>query len=216
MAIDELPKSFYKYFNRLIELLFTPKAAFTIIFDLKSAKISSALIFAFVSILLSYGLLLIASSPLILDIEIKWAFLFKQATLIPIQIVVFVPILSAILHIFVKFFKGQGKIKGSVVLVLYSYALAPYAAFFLVVFLIIEKLLGYPISLFPPKDLGLRTTEFFIEIVILFYGCYMLARGVEVCHKVNFVRAVFIILSLAIIAVLSGYGLTSIIYRFNS
>ena len=214
MVKDELSKHFSNYFNRLIELLFTPKIAFTSIFESKSDNISSAIIFACVSIVMSYGLLLIASNPLILDIKIGWDTFIKQASIIPLQIALLVPFLSAILHFFAKLFQGRGNIKDSVVLVLYSYVLAPYATALLVVFLIIEKLLGYPISLAPPTDPVLRTIEYFFEIIILLYGCHILARGVEICHKVMFIRAVFIISSLAIVTVVSGYGLTVLTLKF--
>ena len=211
--IVKLEKYFETYFNTLIELLFTPKSAFLKVFKNRSNYILNALVFASVSIILSLGLILISSHSWILDININLVNFIKNTSLIPLQIVIIVPILSGFLHILAKCFKGQGRIQDSVVLILYSYVLAPYAAVLLIILLVIEKILGYPLNLNPPSDPVLRIIELICVAALLTYGSYILVRGVQVAYKVILGRAVLMILSLAIITVSFGYILIFLVYK---
>jgi len=212
--IEKIEKYFEEYFKRLIELLYSPRLAFTNIFKDKSIYISRALVFASVSILLSLGLLLVSSHSYILNIDINWVNLIKNTSVIPLQLAIIVPILSIFLHTVAKCFKGKGRIQDSAVLILYSYVLAPYATVLLIIFLTIEKILGYPVNLNPPVNPTLRIIEYICEAALLIYGSYIFCRGVQIGYKVTIRRAFMTVFTLALITVLIGYLLTVLAYKF--
>jgi hypothetical protein len=211
--IDKTEKYFTSYFNSLIGLLFTPKSAFIEIFRDRSNYMPKALVFAGMSAILSLGLLLISGHPRVLNINNNWEIFLKDSFVIPLQIVIIVPILSGILHTLAKCFKGHGRIQDSVVIILYSYILAPYATVLLIAFLVVEKILGYPVNLLPPSDPVLRAIEYICQAALLAYGSYILARGTQVAYMVIFRRAALIILSMAVITFLLGFILTLLINK---
>jgi hypothetical protein len=198
-----LIKNIVTYFGDLVDLLYGPKAAFRKIFSKARKQPRDGLVFAFVSAILAMGLLVLAAA--LAEIGIDFDKLLLKIVVVALQVCLFVPITGGLIHLATKSFRGKGTIKDSMVLALYSYALAPYAMALFLVLLFVERNLGYPISLAPPDDPMLAMIERVITTLLLIYGGLMLARGIEVAHKMTYGRSLGAVAVFSLVLSLGGY-----------
>ena len=209
MSTFQLSEAFVSYFSNLLKILFLPKIAYVGLFDNRRHSLQKAIGFAFMSIMISFSIIVLSDNILNLNIGLKWDSMAKYIAIIPILFILVIP-LSGLILLIVKLFHGEGTINDSAALIFYSYSLSPYAAFILMLFLYVEKLKGYPLSLKPPADPTLAYIELGVEVVVLIYGAYIFARGIEVGHKLKFSSACVVTLLLSLTMIACGYFSTFI------
>lgn len=195
--------------------MFSPKSAYMELFDNRKTCLTKSISFAFVSVMLSFSILILADNFLRLGIGLEIKSIAQYMALIPIQFVIVVPIFAGLLMIISRIFHGKGSLKDSASLIFYSFFLSPYATFVLVLFLFVENMMGFPLSINPPPNKLVAFTELIIESMILMYGFYIFARGVEVGHKVNFIAAFKITTTLAVLTILFGYSMSLVLNDIN-
>jgi hypothetical protein len=201
MDVKYLKEMFPNYLNKLIRIIYQPRQTFEVIFHQEEKPFVTGLLFAMVSVFISLSILFMANELELIDIKMKSESLTKQTSLIVFQILILIPIMGGFIHLFCKLFRGSGDIFTTIILYMYSYAIAPYSTVLYVFFLIIEGLVGKPVLFGLPENEVLKIIELVSEALFLIYGSYIMLRGIQVGHKMSFSRAFSTLVALAITAI---------------
>lgn len=185
------------YLIILIKNIYYPHNTFKEIFSNEEDKLTKAITFLIVNIIVSFiilfagikfNLIKIANIESLDFIASIFQFLIPSTLLI----IVIIPVLGGYLHLFCKLFKGNGNVFSSIIVFMYSYFLAPYATLLYITFRCCENFIEQKVLLdrFPPAIF--IKIEIIIEFLLILFGLYVLSKGVQFGHEIEFKKACYI------------------------
>lgn len=214
MDLRYLKELFHTYLVTLTGILYHPYDTFTILFN-KQHPFRAALLFAMTSIIISSGMLLSAAMLKIIPADVDANSLIKRIALCSAQVIVIVPIIGGYLHIFCKPLGGRGTIYVSLMIIMYSYVLAPYGILLYIVFLFIESLLGKPNLFGLANNPILAKIELFSESILGLFALYLFSRSVQVGHQMRYRRAFCATLLFAFATIFIGFFVRYFVIRIT-